>query len=190
VRRRLLTSRRSLGRVTLISPVVEGGYARDASPRPTDRLPGAALLFPVGIAVHLAFAPAERRSTPITLFAFGPPIAALAYLRVRPAVDQRHLAGLLLWGLVSTAVAFFVVLLAVQSCRYIPDGRSTYELFRFDPDVYVQFVVGLAGTVAAAARRAGRRRLALLAVAPVVQLAVPVAFIFVEQWLTGSGAGF
>ena len=154
---------------------------------PGTALLAAAGLFVLGVAVHLAFAVAGRRPTPITLFAFGPPVAVLAYLRVRPDAESRRLAALLLWGVAATAVGFVVVFLAVQWYSYVPDGRSAYQLFRFDLDLYVWFVVALAGTYTAAARLDDGRALAVLAACPVVQLSVPVAFVLLEQWFVARG---
>lgn len=88
------------------------GRRRHLEPRTA--LLEAVALFALGVGVHLAFAAMGRRPTPITLFAFGPPVAVLAYLRVRPAAEGRHIAGLLPGGVAATAVAFFVVFLAVQ----------------------------------------------------------------------------
>lgn len=146
-------------------------------------------LFTTGVGAHLAFAAAGRRAVPITFFAFGPPIAVLAYLRVRPAADQRRLAGLLLWGVVATGVAFLAVFVVVENYSYLPRERSNYELFRFDLDLYLWFVLALAGTYTAAARVGGRRALAALAAAPLVQVVVPVALVFLERWLA-DGTGF
>lgn len=154
---------------------------------PRTALLAAVALFALGVGVHLAFAAMGRRPTPLTLFAFGPTVAVLAYLRVRPDAEGRQIAGLLLGGVAATAVAFFLVFLAVQRYSYLPEGRSAYELFRFDLDLYVWFVVALAGTYAAAARVAGRRALAVLAASPLFQAAVPLAFIFLEQWFAGRG---
>lgn len=144
-------------------------------------------LFVLGVLVQLAFAVAGRRPTPVTLFAFGPPVAVLAYLRVRPAAGSRRLAALLLWGVASTAIGFVAVFFAVQWYSYVPEGRSTYQLFRFDLDLYVWFVLSLAGTYAAAARLDGERALAVLAASPVVQLSVPVALVLLEQWFVARG---
>lgn len=152
---------------------------------PRTALLAAVGLFALGVGAHLAFAVVGRQPTPITLFAFGPPIAVLAYLHGRPAAEDRRIAGLLLGGVVATGLAFFVVFVAVQRYSYLPSGHSSYELFRFQLDLYVWFVVSLAGTYAAAARLDGRRTLAVLAASPLVQLSVPVAFVLLEQWFAG-----
>lgn len=154
---------------------------------PWTALAAAVALFALGVAVHLAFAAAGHQPTPITLFAFGPPMAVLAYLHGDPDAGDRRIAGLLLGGVVATGVAFLVVFVAVQRYSYLPSGRSSYELFRFQLDLYVWFVVSLAGTYAAAARVDGRRALAVLAASPLVQLSVPVAFVLLEQWFAARG---
>lgn len=147
----------------------------------------AAGLFTLGVGVHLAFAVLGRPPLPITLFAFGPPVALLAYLAVDPDAGDRRIAGLLLWGVAATAVAFVVVYVAVQRYSYLPEDRSAYELFRFQLDTYVWFVGSLAGSYAAAARVDARRDLAVLATGPLVQLSVPVAFVLLEQWFAARG---
>ena len=154
---------------------------------PRTALVAAVGLAAVGVGVHLAFAAAGRRAIPITLFAFAPPVAVLAYLRVRPATAQRRLAALLLWGVVATGLAFVAVFVVVQDYSYIPHERSAYELFRFDLDLYLWFVLALAGTYTAAARTGGRRALAAAAAAPVAQVVVPVALVFLEVWLVEPG---
>lgn len=158
---------------------------RYVEPRTARR--GAVALFVVGVGVHLVFAVLGRPPLPITLIAFGPPAAVLAYLTGDPDADDRRIAGLLLWGVVATAVAFLVVFLAVQRYSYLPEGRSAYELFRFQLDTYLWVVGSLAGTYAAAARLDARRDLAALAASPLVQLSVPVAFVLLEQWFATRG---
>lgn len=152
---------------------------------PRTALLAAVALFALGVGVHLAFAAIGRSPTPITLFAFGPSVAVLAYLRVHPGPEGRRVAGLLLGGVAATAVGFFVVFIAVQQYSYLPDGRSTYELFRFNLDLYVWFVLALTGAYTAAARTAGKRALAILAASPLLQAAVPLTFLLLEQWFAG-----
>ena len=154
---------------------------------PRTALLAAAGLFVLGVAVHLAFAVAGRRPTPITLFAFAPPIAVLASLRVRPDAESRRVAASLLWGVAATAIGFAAVFLTVQWYSYVPEGRSTYQLFRFDLDLYLWFVLSLAGTYTAAARLDAERALAVLAASPVVQASVPVALVLLEQWFVARG---
>ena len=152
---------------------------------PRTALLAAVALFAIGVGVHLAFAATGRPPSPITLFAFAPPVAVLAYLRVRPDAEGRRVAGLLLGGVAATAVGFLVVFLAAQRYSYLPAERSAYELFRFNLDLYVLFVVAPAGGYTAAARVGGRRALAILAASPLLQAAVPLAFILLEQWFAG-----
>lgn len=147
----------------------------------------AAGLFVLGVVAHLAFAALGRPPTPITLVAVGPPVAVLAYLHGDPGAGDRRIAGLLLWGLAATAVAFVAVFVAAQQYSYLPRDRTAYELFRFQLDTYVWFVASLAGAYAAAARLDGRRDLAVLAASPLVQLSVPVAFVLLEQWFAARG---
>ena len=116
-------------------------------------------------------------------------MAVFAYLRVSPGAEGRRVAALLLGGVAATAIGFVLVFVAVQRYSYLPDGRSAYELFRFNLDFYVWFVVALAGSYTAAARTPGERALAVLAASPLLQAAVPLAFIFLEQWFAGR-AGF
>lgn len=149
---------------------------------PGTALLAAVALFALGVGVHLAFAAIGQPPTSITLFAFAPPVAVLAYLRVRPGAEGRRVAGLLLGGVVATAVGFLVVFVAAQRYNYLPTERSAYELFRFNLDLYVWFVVALAGGYTAAARVGGRRALAILTATPLLQAAVPLAFLFLEQW--------
>lgn len=154
---------------------------------PRTALLAAAELFALGVGVHLAFAVLGRPALPITLFTFGPPAALLAYLQGHPDAGDRRIAGLLLWGLAATAVAFLVIFVAAQRFSYLPEERSAYELFRFQLDLYVWFVVSLAGTYAAAARVDARQDLSVLAAGPLVQLSVPVAFVLLEQWFATRG---
>lgn len=95
--------------------------------------------------------------------------------------------GLLLWGVVATGIASVVVFVIVQDFSHIPHERSAYELFRFDLDLYLWFVLVLAGTYVAAARVGGRRAFTALAAAPVAQVVVPVALVFIEVWLVEPG---
>ena len=154
---------------------------------PRTALLAAAGLFALGVGVHLAFAVLRRPPLPITLFAFAPPVALLAYLHGHSDAGDRRIAGLLLWGVAATAVALLVVFVAAQRYSYLPEDRSTYRLFRFQLDLYVWFVVSLAGTYAAAARAGARRDLAVLAAGPLVQLSVPLAFVLLEQWFATRG---
>lgn len=146
-------------------------------------------LFVAGIVLHLAFAVVGRQPVPITLFAFGPPVAVLTYLQIRPDADGRRIAGLLLGGVLATAIAFVVVFLAVQRFSYLPEERSTYRLFRFQLDLYVWFVLSLAGVYTAAARLDDERALAVLAASPFVQLSVPIVFVLLERWFAALGGG-
>lgn len=82
-----------------------------------------------------------------------------------------------------------MVFVAAQRDSYLPAERSAYGLLRFNLDLYVRFVVALAGGYTAAARVGGRRTLAVLAASPLLQAAVPLAFLFLEQWFAGR-AGF
>jgi hypothetical protein len=155
---------------------------------PRTALAAAAGLFVLGVGVHLALAAVGRGATPITPFAFAPPAAVLAYLHGSPAAGDRRIAGLLLGGLLATAVAFVVVFVAVQRYSYLPQDRTAYQLFRFELDLYVWFVLSLSGTYAAAARTDGRRALAVLAASPLLQASVPVALVLLEQWFAARAA--
>lgn len=154
---------------------------------PRTALRSAVGLAAVGVGVHLAFAAAGRRAIPITLLAFAPPVAAWrTSASGRPPASGAS-QGSSCGASSRTGIAFVVVFVVVQDYSHVPHERSAYELFRFDLDLYLWFVLALAGAYAAAARAGGRRALAALAAAPVARVVVPVALVFIEVWLVEPG---
>jgi hypothetical protein len=85
-----------------------------------------AALFTAGVGVHLTFTASGRRALLIGLFAFAPPVAVLASIRARPAADGQQLAGLRLWSVVATGVAFLAVFVAVENYSYSGHWKSMH----------------------------------------------------------------
>lgn len=127
----------------------------------------AAVAFLLGLCLHAAEQALFVRAGPGPVLVTVPVVAALVYLRDRPATVRRLLA-LAAWGVVSSGVATIALYLRVVN-DVLPRPLTGAEMVAYDLALFVWFVLAFAAAAAVAARAGRRRALVALALAPAVQ---------------------